>query len=125
MRAARAWFTGSFNATTFDEFNELCPPGSEANAYFRMVVSYWEMVASFITSGVLNQDLFFQSGGELLLVWEKVRPVVPAMRDFARNPAAYKNLETVGNSAIEHWKKMGPEAYEAFAARIKSFAPKK
>ena len=31
-----------------------------------MVVSYWEMVSSFVTSGVLNQELLFQSGGELL-----------------------------------------------------------
>ena len=69
LRKARAWFGQSFKVRTLDEFNQLCPVGSDENAYFRMVVTYWEMTASFITSGVLNQNLFFQSGRELLFVW--------------------------------------------------------
>ena len=77
MRQAREWFSKSFTAHSLDEFNSVCPPGSEQNVWFRMVVSYWEMVASFITGGVLNQELFFQSGHELLMVWEKIRDAVP------------------------------------------------
>ena len=55
LREARKWLGSSFNARTMEEFATLCPRGSEADAYFRMVTGYWEMVASFITSGVLNQ----------------------------------------------------------------------
>ena len=81
LREARKWFTGSFKVKTFEEFQALCPPGSEPNASYRMVITYWEMVASFLTSGVLNAELFYQSGRELLLVWERVRDIVPAMRE--------------------------------------------
>ena len=79
MRKARAWFAGSFRPKTLDDFAALCPPGSDENASYRMVTTYWEMVASFVTSGVLNQELFFQSGRELLLVWERMRDILPAL----------------------------------------------
>jgi hypothetical protein len=94
--------------------------GSEENAYFRMVVSYWDMAASFVTAGVLNKDLFFQSSGELLFVWERVRHIVPAFREMTKNPDAWKNLETVGNAFIEHLKSRGPESYAAFQAMIEN-----
>src|ERR1700730_16568810 len=66
LREARRWFGASFKAKTLDEFHALCPMGSEPTESYRMVVTYWDMVASFLTSGVVNQELFFQSGGELL-----------------------------------------------------------
>ena len=66
MREARNWFTGNFKVRTLEEWTALCAPGTDANASYRMVTSYWEMVASFITSGVLNPELFYQSGGEML-----------------------------------------------------------
>src|SRR5262249_42852371 len=86
LREARRWFTASFKVKTYDELMALCPPGSEPNASYRMVTSYWEMVASFITSGILHDKLFFQSGRELLLCWERVRDVVPHVREQLKNP---------------------------------------
>ena len=74
----------------------MCAPGTDANASYRMVTSYWEMVASFITSGVLNPELFYQSGRELLFCYARVRHVLPALREKLGNPGELKNLETVG-----------------------------
>ena len=68
MRKARARFVASFRPKTLDELAAVCPPGSDESASYRMVVTYWEMVASFITANVLDQELFFQSGRELLLL---------------------------------------------------------
>ena len=51
LRKARAWFAGSFKPRSLEDFSALCPPGSDENASYRMVTTYWEMVASFITSG--------------------------------------------------------------------------
>jgi hypothetical protein len=61
LREARMWFAASFKPRTLDEFRSLCPPGSDANASYRMVTTYWEMVASFLINGVLNPELFYQS----------------------------------------------------------------
>lgn len=118
MREARKWFATSFKARTLEEAVSLCPPGSEQDAYFRMVVTYWDMVASFITSGVLNRELFFQSGNELLFVWEKVRHLVAPARESAKNPSLLKNLETVATSYIDWMNRHAPEAYAAFSARV-------
>ena len=119
MRKARAWFAGSFRPKTLDDFAALCPPGSDENASYRMVATYWEMVASFVTSGVLNKDLFFESGRELLLVWERLRDVVPAIREEFKDPKYYANLEAVGTDYIEYLGHRGPDTYKAFSARIR------
>jgi hypothetical protein len=116
LREARDWFAKNFWAESLEEAMQLIPMGSRENAYFRMVVSYWDMAASFITAGVLNQDLFFQTNGELLGVWSRVQPLVPAIRGMFKNPEAWKNLETVGNAYIEFMKSKGPEVYPTFQA---------
>jgi hypothetical protein len=68
---------------------------------------------------VLDQNLFFESTGEMLMVWEKARHIVLTWRELTRNPESWKNLETVGNAFIEHHKTHGPEAYAGFQAMVK------
>ena len=122
LRKARAWFGSSFKARTLEEFNTLCPPGSEENAYYRMVTTYWEMAASFVTSGVLNQVLFFQSGRELLFVWERIRDLIPQVRETYLDPTASRNMETVAQSYIAWLKSQSPDAYPAFSNRVRGIA---
>ena len=119
LRDARRWFTASFKVKTHEEFTALCPGGSETNASYRMVTTYWEMVASFVTTGVLNQELFFQSGRELLFAWERVRDILPLIRDMNKNPLELKNLELVATAYIEWWNRQAPGAYEAFSKRVR------
>ena len=119
MREARRWYVASFKVKTLAEFQALCPPGSEENASFRMVVTYWDMVASFLTSGVVNQELFFQSGLELIFVWERLRDVVPDLREAFGNPLQYKNFELASHAFIQWWNKEAPGAYEAYSKRVR------
>jgi|SRR5215469_273524 hypothetical protein len=115
LRQARSWFTGKFSAASAEEMMQKYPFGSQENGYIRMVISYWDMACSFVTSGVLNQELLFQSGGEMLIVWEKIRPLAEGMRKLTGNARAWANLEKVAN---EYIKFMGPEAYAGFQAII-------
>ena len=117
LRKARDWFNKNFHASTMEEFQKICPPGSEENAYYRMIAGYWEMAASFVTSSVLHQELFCQNSRELLFVWERIRDVVPALREAFKNPGVAKNLETVATAMIEEEKKTG--SYEAFRAMVR------
>ena len=119
FRKARDWFARSFKVRTVDGLNALCPQGSEENANYRMVVSYWEMVASFITSEVLNADLFFQSGREMLFVWERIGDLVPQLRETLKDPASFRNLEKVAGLYIQWMKNNSPDSYSAFSARVK------
>ena len=118
MRKARQWFA-AFPSNNAEEAKKISTFGSQENAYMRMVLSYWDMAASFVTSGVLNQDLFLETGGELLFTWEKVRHIVPESRTRMNNPGYLKNLETVAQAAI---KRMGPEAYENWSAMVRGAA---
>lgn len=120
LRHAREWFAKSFKASNLEQFQQLCPVGSDNNAYFRMVVSYWEMVAGFITGGVLNQELFFESGGELLLTYEKVREVLPGARQAFQNPFYLKNLETVAGEFAKWMDKRAPGSFAGFQARVRA-----
>jgi hypothetical protein len=117
MRKARAWFLASFRARSLDEMAALCPQGSDENASYRMVTSYWEMVASFLSSGVLNQELFFQSGRELLTIWERIRDIVPAIREQNSDPLAFSNLESVARDYVAYLERRSPGTYAAFSAR--------
>jgi hypothetical protein len=121
LREARA-FMGKYKASTPEEHLKLCSPGSPEDANFRMTVSYWDMAASFVTSGVLNQELFLQSGQELLYVWEKVRDIVPAYRQLSKNPMMWEHIERVANAAIERMNKANPEAYPEFSKRVRGAA---
>jgi hypothetical protein len=87
LRKAREWFMKSFHAGTMEEFQKLCPIGSEESAFYRMVVSYWEMADSFVTAGVLHEKLFTQNSREL-----------PALRESFKNLNLASNLETVANT---------------------------
>ncbi len=115
LRAARSWYVTNFKPKTMAEMNAIAGPGTDGNPMFRQVVSYWDMVASFITSGVLNEELFFQSNRELLLVWLRLKPVVSEVRIAFKDPNAWKNLETVAEAYQKH---IGPEAFAAFAGRV-------
>ena len=119
MRAARDWFAQNFKPASIEEMQQLAPQFSQENAYVRMVTGYWEMVASLITSGVLNQELFFEAGGEMLFVWERMRELVPQMREFMKMPRMYHNLEIVGTAYAKWFDAQGPGAYATFQAMVK------
>ena len=118
LRAARSWFTRSFKPHSLQEVQELTPLGSEQDTYLRMVLSYWEMVASFVNSGVLNFELFAESGTELLLVWTRVRKMASEARVAFKAPRLYENLEKVGQMMIDRMNADNSEAYAVFEKRV-------
>ena len=119
LRKARAWFASSFKARDLAGLQSLCPAGSDENASYLMVTTYWEMAASFVTSGVLHRELFFQSGRELLLVWERMRDLVPLVREANRDAQFLANTEAVAREFVEWWERRSPGAAAAFSARVR------
>lgn len=117
MRDARKWFVENFYPQSMADIGHLCPPGSEGNTYMRMVASYWEMAASFVTSGVLNEKLFFQSGHEMLLTWIRLKPIAAEARQmFGAN--AWRNMETAADRFAAHMNATAPGSFEGFVARM-------
>lgn len=120
LRKARDWFQREFKASSLREFEERYPYGSEENAYVRMVASYWEMAASFLVQEIAHEELFFTSNGELLGVWEKLKPIAEEQRKAFQNPLFYKNLEKAAEKHKAWLEQKAPGAWEAMQARMKS-----
>lgn len=118
LREARAWFFQNFKPKSMADIEQLCPPGSENNARMRMVASYWDMAASFVTAGVLNPELFFANNREMLVVAVRLRPVLADIRAAFKDPTFLKNLETVGQQYSEFLEKTSPGTLQAFIARV-------
>jgi hypothetical protein len=95
LRTARDWFASQFFPESIDDFKAIFAPGSPHNAQFRMVVSYWDMAASFAVAGALNAELLLESSGELCLVWAKLEKYIPQLREESRLPEYLQNIEAV------------------------------
>lgn len=119
LRQARSWFMSSFHASTVEEYQRLCPPGSEENASFRMMVTYWDMAASFVASGALNAELFYENNQELLWVWERLRDLLPEARILGKNPIQFRSLEKVAKGHIAWLQENAPEYYPVFSAFVR------
>ena len=91
LREARAWFTGEFNPTTYEEVTQTLM--GEKSAWCRMVVGYWDMAASLVVFEAVDQRMFNASNGELLAAFCKVEPFLAQMRE--QNANFLRHLEEV------------------------------
>jgi hypothetical protein len=93
LREAREWYFNHFKPASAEEAMKICPPNSKENASMRMVLSYWDMVCSMVNRGLIDDAFFFENTGEHWLVWERVKPIIPAIRAMFGNPNVHRSLE--------------------------------
>jgi hypothetical protein len=93
LREARAWFVRDCNPETFEEF--LAGVRSEPNAWFRMVIGYWDMAASLVTTGAIEADAFRGAHGEIFATFSKIQPFLAEMRQLTGEPDICKHMEAV------------------------------
>jgi hypothetical protein len=93
MREARNWFALEFNPSTVDEvIQALMGPNS---GHFRMVTSYWEMAASFVLNGAIDEQMFNDANGEQVGVFGKLEPFLTEYRTRMGYPKYLAQLEQV------------------------------
>jgi hypothetical protein len=125
MREARDWYFSKFHPATLEDIQRQAPMGSPESAYMRMVISYWEMAASIVNRGLIDEAFFFENTGEQWFIFERIRPFVGAMRERSKSPHMYGNLEKHVKK-LEAWrKKNSPGALEAMRQMVASMAPPK
>ena len=112
LRHAREWVFGNFWADNLEEFNTICPPGTDENAFYRQVTTYWDMVAAIVNREMIDQDLFFETTAEPLMIWLRVKNVTLEQRKLRKNPLLLRNLEVL---AEKHEKWLATRAPEALA----------
>jgi hypothetical protein len=93
MRQARNWFAREFNPNTIDDVMQaLMGPNS---GHFRMVTSYWDMVASFVLNGAIDEQMFNDASGEQLGVFAIMEPFLAEYRNRMGNQRYLSQLEQV------------------------------
>ena len=102
MRKARNWYMGEFWPQSADEVLKVANAfPSQENAWIRQVGGYWDMAASLVLHGALNEDLFLQPGncGEMFLIFAKVHPFLKEVREKMNNPEVLANIEKVATES--------------------------
>lgn len=92
LREARAWFTRDFNPATFEELQAGL---RDHSPWFRMVLGYWDMAASLVTTGAIDGDAFRAAHGEIFAAFSKIQPFLEDLRVASQEPGFCRHLETV------------------------------
>jgi hypothetical protein len=80
MREARGFIFGFTPQSIDDVMAILSDFSSKENAYVRQVVGYWDMAASLVLRGALNEELARDNFQELIFVYAKLEPFLSEVR---------------------------------------------
>lgn len=119
MRKARAWYAGWWPKSADDVMKVIGAFGTQENAWFRQVNGYWDMVASFVMRGALNEDLFFDCSGEMWFVFAKLQPFLKEVRQKANIPQGFMRIEKLASRT-----KQGRERLQMFSKRAETMRAK-
>jgi hypothetical protein len=97
LREAREWFVLEFNPESFAELMAIA--GGERNAWFRMVLGYWDMAASMATSGAIDLEAFRAAHSEIFAAFSKIDPYLAELRATTCEPELFRHMEIVARSA--------------------------
>ena len=118
LRQARDWFMREFRASSSEELEKRFADHPEESPLFRMVISYWDMAASIVNHGLINEEFFFENTGEFWFVWTKIKHLAPQMRESMKYPFVWKNLETLADK-FEKWRNgKAPGSVDAMRAMV-------
>jgi hypothetical protein len=95
MRQARAWYVTEFNPQSTEDIVRLTLSGQKESASYRMVTSYWDMAASFVNNGGIEEKLFLESNTEHMIVFARIEPFVAGVREMYGEPDYLRHLETL------------------------------
>jgi hypothetical protein len=81
LRRARQWFFTEFNPQSAAEIVALMLSGERRSAYYRMITSYWDMAASFVNNGGIDERMFLDANTEHVAVFAKLEPFIAEVRE--------------------------------------------
>ena len=93
MRDARNWIISFFPESADDIMRTMIDP--ETSSRYRMVTTYWDMAASFVLRGAIDEAMFLDSAGEAWVIFAKVEPYVSEVRQRLSNDNYLRHLETL------------------------------
>jgi hypothetical protein len=127
IRRARKWYFTEFNPQSAEDVLKVfVGSGHDGSAYYRMITSYWEMAASFVNNGGIDEKMFLDANGEHVGVFSKVEPFIEELRQAIGLPDYLRQLENLVNrtphakerlermrGVFARWSKIAKEASSA------------
>jgi hypothetical protein len=113
LRKARKWWGGFWPQSADDVLAIANSFSIPENAWFRQVLGYWDMAATLVLRGALNEELFFDNSAELWFTFAKFSPYLKEMRAQMKSPeflARLEKLVTKTKEGRERLKKMESRA---------------
>lgn len=98
LRRARQWYFSEFAPTSAMDIAALYRSGERASANFRMITSYWDMVASLVLNGGIDEKMFYDSGTEYVFVYAKIADHLAEVREMFGEPDFLIHLERLVQS---------------------------
>jgi len=78
----------------------------EQSGHLRMVSSYWDMAASLVGNGAIDEQMFNDANGEHLFIFAKIEPVLEELRTQWQQPDMLKNYEAIIRRIPENKEKL-------------------
>jgi len=97
IRRARKWYFTEFDPQNAEDIVKVFTSGHDSSAYYRMITSYWEMAASFVNNGGIDEKMFLDANGEHVGVYSKIEPFIGDVRKTIGLPDYLRQLETLVN----------------------------
>ena len=98
IRKARNWWLVEFWPDNADDVMKVAQAmGTQENNWLRQVAGYWELAASLVVHGTVNETLFLEPAfsGEMFLIFAKLHPFLQDVREKMQNPRMLANVEKV------------------------------
>ncbi len=102
LREAREWFFKNYHVKTLDEAMRIAAPGTDGGTFTMMVCSYWDQACALLNYGLLHEALFFETNGEFYGAWDRIKPIITALRTQFKNPEFLGHLERAARR-FETW----------------------
>ncbi len=106
MRQARAWFFSEFSPQSGKDIVALLQSGEKQSAYYRMVASHWEVAASLVNNGGVDEKMFLDSNTEHVVVFAKLQPFIDEIRETIGEPDYLAHLEQLAMKVPNIEKKL-------------------
>ena len=99
MRSARSYVSGEFLPHSLEDFISVIARRDQQSAYVLQVYGYWDMVATMVFHGALQEDLVYDACPEMYFQFAKIRRYIEEFRRRNSLPELFQNLQKLAEGS--------------------------
>jgi hypothetical protein len=100
MRSARSYVGGGkFSPRSFEDFLSVMAAADQQTAYVLQVYGYWDMVATMVFHGALEEEFVYDACPEMYFQFAKIRRYIEDFRQRSSLPELFQNLQKLAEGS--------------------------